>query len=333
MFSHKCQEISFEHSLYLVTPAKVESYLKVSSLHTLFYATYGNPKGIPVVVLHGGPGAGCDDSLSSFFDLSRWYVVMFDQRGAIRSRPAMCMEENTPQHSVADMETLRKHLGIEKWMVFGGSWGSTLAILYGEGHPEYCLGFILRGIFLGREEDYLHLLYGMGKVFPEAYEPFAEHIPEEERKDLLSAYYQRIMHPDPEVQPTATQPFTRFDYICSTHMPDLKTVDKIIANQQKMLSITKAFFHYSMHRFFLRLNQILSSMDKIADLPAIIIHGRWDVITLPYMAYLLYKKWKNSVLWMIPEGGHTANEKQIGSALAAATDTFAEKLSNIGGLC
>jgi len=314
-----------DHLLYPVTTPRQEGYLPVSKTHALFYATYGNPKGLPVVVLHGGPGAGCDDTLSRFFDLTRWHVVMFDQRGAMRSKPFGCMEENTPQHSVDDIEALRKHLGIEKWIVFGGSWGSTLALLYGQAHPESCLGFILRGIFLGRKQDTHHVLYGMGKMFPEAYEACLHYIPEAERNDLLSAYYQRIMDARPEVHLPAAQAFIRFDMTCATHLPNPELVEKFLKNDCLTLGMARAFFYYAMNDFFLTPNQILSSMDKIAHLPAIIVHGRWDAIDLPEMAYLLHKNWKGSTLWLLNQGGHTDKDPAIASALAIATDFFINK--------
>lgn len=325
--AHTHQDIQCDHSLYPIQTPRQEGELKVSSIHTLFYATYGNPNGIPMVVLHGGPGAGCTDSLSRLFDLNRWNVVMFDQRGAMRSTPFACMDENTPQHSVADIETLRTHLGIKEWVVFGGSWGSTLAILYGQAHAKQCLGFILRGIFLGREQDYLHLFYGMGKVFPEAYDPFFHYIPEEERHDLLSAYHERIMDPDPAIHLDAARVFMRFDLMCSMHLPQLAEYEKLLQNDRFILGTTRAFLHYSVHRFFLEPNELLSHMHKIAHLPALIVHGRWDAICLPDMAYSLYQKWPKSALWMIQDGGHSANDPPIARALATATDFFADKVA------
>ena len=304
--AHCAMEGCFEHSLYPIVKPREEGFLRVSDKHRLFYAVYGNPKGIPVVVLHGGPGAGCSDSLSRLFDLERWNVVMFDQRGAMRSEPFGCMEENTSQHLIEDIETLRKHLGIEKWAVFGGSWGSALSLLYGQEHPERCLGFVLRGIFLGREQDYLHLFYGMGKIYPEAYDPFVQYIPEEERNDLFSAYYQRIFDPNPEVHLPAARAFGLFDTICSTYLPNPEILKGVMENDKLLLSMGRAFCHYSKNGFFIEPNQILSRMDRIRHIPAIIVHGRWDAICLPEMAYLLYKKWDNSKLWMITTGGHSS---------------------------
>lgn len=325
-FPHSYEERSFDRSLYPVKKPREEGFLKVSELHSIFYAAYGNPDGIPVVVLHGGPGAGCGDMLTQFFDLKKWNVIMFDQRGAMRSTPFGCMEENTTQHLVEDIEKLRKHFGIEKWVVFGGSWGSSLALLYGQEHAERCIGFILRGVFLVREQDYSHLVYGMGKIFPEAYEPFVSHIPEEERHDLLTAYYKRVSDPDPNVHLPAARIFMRYDFICSTHLPNKSFIEKMMQNDNLLLSVAKAFFHYAKNDFFLEPNQILSNMPKIAHLPAIIINGRWDAICLPEMAYTLYKKWDNSKLWMVTDGGHSAGDPSIAAALVAATEVFVKEI-------
>ena len=328
-FTHSIEEICFDHALYPIVSPREEGLLKVSELHTLFYAVYGNPNGIPVVVLHGGPGAGCSNTLSQFFDLTRWNVVMFDQRGAMRSEPVCCMKENSAQHSISDIERLRNHLGIKKWMVFGGSWGSALGVLYGQEYPENCLGFILRGVTLLREQDYLHLLYGMGKIFPEAYDPFVNHIPEEERHDLLSAYYRRICDPNPEVRLEAARLFMRFDTICSTQLPNPVSLEAAMKNDKLVLSVTTAFLHYSKNGFFIEPDQIISRMPRIAHLPAIIVQGRWDAICLPEQAYLLHKNWPNSKLWMIPQGGHSANVPAIAAALVTATDVFAQEISHL----
>lgn len=321
------KEGSFDRPLYPVVKPRLEGFLKVSDVHQIFYAVYGNPDGIPAVVLHGGPGAGCGDGMTQFFDLNRWQVIMFDQRGAMRSEPFGCMEENTPQHSIQDMEKLREHLGIEKWLVFGGSWGSSLALLYGQSHQERCLGFILRGVWLVREQDISHLFYGMGKVFPEAYEKALNVIPKEERGDLISAYCRRMSDPDPDVQLSAAKAFMEFDLISSFHLPNRKVVDAMIANDKLIVGVMKTYCHYAMNQFFLEPDQILSQMPKIANLPAIIVHGRWDAICLPEMAYLLHHKWPNSHLWMVSDGGHSTAEPSIASALAEATDAFLEELS------
>ena len=322
---HLHKELHCTHPLYPVKTRREEGFLAVSALHTLYYALYGNPEGIPVVILHGGPCAGCDDALTRFFNLEHWNVVMFDQRGAMRSQPFACMEENTPQHSVQDIETLRLHLGIQKWAVFGGSWGSTLGILYGQVYPQSCTSFILRGIFLGREQDYMHLLYAMGKIFPEAYQEMLQFIPQEERHDLLTAYYRRIMDPNPAVHLPAARAFIRYDMICATHLPNPDFIEQVAKNEKMIVGMTRAFFYYSMHKFFLEPNQLLNQMHKITEHPALLIHGRWDAIDLPEMAFSLHQKWQGSQLWFMTQGGHSANDPAIAAALATATDLFADQ--------
>jgi proline iminopeptidase len=326
--SHCILDNQINHTVYPLTAPFNVGMLPVSPIHSLHYATYGNPVGIPVIVLHGGPGAGCHDGMSSFFDLSKWFVIMFDQRGAGRSTPLAMMEENTPQNSISDMELIRTHFGIDQWLVFGGSWGSTLGILYGQAHPERCLGFILRGIFLAREFDASHLVYEMGKTFPEAYQEMLDFFPIEEQDDLVSAFYKRIMDSDPEVQLSAGRAFMKFDLVSSTLLPDPEGVRALLENDRVVLSVTRAFFHYARNKFFLGENQILADLDKIAHLPAMIVHGRWDVITPLEMGFALYQKWGNSRLQIIPLGGHSTVESPVAMTLASASDEFARLLTD-----
>ena len=225
----------------------------------------------------------------------------------------------------ADIEKLRNHLGIDKWVVSGGSWGSALALLYGQSHPESCLGFILRGVWLVREQDYLHLFYGMGKIFPEAYQQVIEVIPKKERDDLLEAAYKRMMDADPEVYLPITKAFMYFDAVAATSLPNPGFVEAVVGNEKLCVGVMKTFCYYAKHRFFLKDNQILSEMSKIAHLPSIIIHGRWDAICLPEMAYALHRAWKGSRLWMISNGGHSASDPSIGDALTEAAEIFAQE--------
>lgn len=305
-----------------------EGYLKVSELHSLYYAQFGNPAGLPVVVVHGGPGGGCEASWSSCFDLSFYRVVMFDQRGASRSKPMGAMQENTPQKSVEDMEVLRKHLGIDKWLLFGGSWGSALSILYGETHPDRALGFVLRGIFLARQKDYEHLVYGMKATFPDAWEDMVQAIPVEERSDLISAFHDRIMDPDPKVHLPAAQAFSRYETICGTLLPITEMELSQGLSDHGVLSVSRAFFHYTANHFFFRENQLLEDIDRIAHLPAILVHGRYDAICLPQIAFELHKNWEGSKLWFISNAGHFASEPPIGRALREATEEMKSIISN-----
>ncbi|NGX48111.1 MAG: Proline iminopeptidase [Chlamydiae bacterium] len=308
--------------MYPIHSPSNEGYLKVSKKHEIFFATYGNPDGIPVIFLHGGPGAGCNDTFSRFFDLNHWYLVMFDQRGAMRSRPYACMEENTTQNHIEDIESLRKHLNISQWVVFGGSWGSVLAILYGQAHASACLGFILRGIFLGREQDYKHLFYKMGEQYPEAYKKFLSYFPVEERDDLIHACYRRIMDPNPEIHMGVARAINKFNSIGLFSPPNPKAIDMLLQNDQLILSMERAFCFYSKNQFFLEENQVLSHMNKIVHLPAIIVHGQKDAICLFEQAQLLHQSWKNSELQIIEEGGHSSEDPLIASALIKATDAF-----------
>ncbi len=312
------------NQLYPVLLPKEEGYLQVSKLHKIFYATYGNPNGTPAIVLHGGPGAGCSDVYTSFFDLNKWHVIMLDQRGAHRSKPFACMEENTTDHCIEDIEVLRTYLKIKQWVVFGGSWGSLLGILYGKAHPESCLGFILRGIFLGREQDFQHLLYQMGKKFPEPYKEFLTHFDQEEKKDLVTAGYKRIMDPDLQVAIEFAQAF--FSYLVHAKLPEQtpEDIEEGLKDHVTVYGKGKAFFHYSYHKFFLTPNQTLQNFDAISRFSAIIVHGAEDAICLPQQAHLLHEHWKNSFLWMVKKGGHSFEDLRVGSALARATDKFLE---------
>lgn len=320
------QETTHQHPLYPITTCLEEGYLRVSSVHVLYYATYGNRTGTPVIVLHGGPGAGCQEAFLRVFDPDCYFIIMFDQRGSMRSSPLGCIEENTPQYSIEDIETLRNHFGIKQWVIFGGSWGAALAILYGQKYPEICLGFVLRGIFLGRQSDYLHIIYGMGRIFPEAYESFVQFIPEKDRSNLLTAYYQRVMDPNLNVCMPAARKFMEFDLTCGSHIPDATKVEQFLQKGDFVLGVSRLFLHYSIHNFFLENNQILANMHRISHLPAIIVHGRWDIVCLPEAAYLLYKHWGNSALWFVSSGGHSSNDPAITTSLAAAMDTFSIRL-------
>lgn len=329
---HRLEEREDEQVPYRVTKPHDQGYLKVSDSHTVYYAIYGNPKGIPVLIVHGGPGGGCGDGLTRFFDLSLWKVIMFDQRGSLRSLPFGELTENTPQHSIEDMESLRHHLGIDRWVLFGGSWGSTLAILYGEEHPEASIGFILRGVFLGREQDYKYIVDGMGKFFPEEHKQLVQYIPKDERNDLIEAYYRRVSSSDPQVSQPAARVFMKYDFVCSTFCPDPKGVESLLSHQELCLNMAKTFLYYARNRFFLEENQLLNRIDRVKNLPALIIQGRWDAICPPEMAYLLYEKWDNSQLWIVSRGGHSSGELPYTASLVRATDLFAKKVIEEQGL-
>lgn len=321
--AHEISNKSYDDlGLYPLSTPYAEGYLKVSQLHSVYYAQFGNPQGFPVVVVHGGPGGGCSDTWSQFFDLDIYRVIMFDQRGAHRSMPFAEMEDNTPQRSVEDMESLRIHLEIDKWLIFGGSWGSTLAIYYGETHPERALGFVLRGIFTGQQHEYEHLFYGMQKTFPEAWEEMLQAIPPAERNDLITAFYIRVMHPDPAVHLPAAHAFMRYDTICGSLLPSPELVESIARDDRSALGVARAFLHYSVNRFFFTPRQLLEDLPKISHLPCIIVQGRYDIICPPCNAFNLYREWQSANLWFITDAGHFSDEPSLARGLREALDAF-----------
>ncbi|MBI3053010.1 MAG: prolyl aminopeptidase, partial [Betaproteobacteria bacterium] len=221
--------------------------LALDSTHTLYWEQSGNPRGVPVVFLHGGPGAGAAPNHRRFFDPAHYRIVIFDQRGAGRSTPLGELRENTTPHLIDDIERLRKHLGIARWIVFGGSWGSTLALAYGAAHPARCAGFVLRGIFLCRQSEIDWFLYGLKHIFPEAWHAFANVIPASERRDLLAAYYQRLTHPDPAVHMPAARAWSSYEGSCSTLRPSPDTV-AYFASDGVALGLARMEAHYFTHR-------------------------------------------------------------------------------------
>ncbi len=297
-----------------------ESYLKVSDLHSLWYAQYGNPEGVAVVVIHGGPGAGCGPNDMRYFDPKYYRIILVDQRGAKRSKPAAEMQENTTQHLINDLEHLRKHLQIKRWLLFGGSWGSTLSLLYGETYPEYCLGFILRGIFLGREYEWKQVWYGMQDIFPDAWDELEKFLPPEERKDLIHSYYKRLMNPDSNIHKAAAHAVIKYDMTCSFLKCDDEFLKKLLENTLITLGLARTFAHYCINKFFLKENQVLEDLPKIKHLPAFIVHGRYDVVCRAKSAYELYQHWPGAELVFVDNAGHSALEAYTTKALVETTE-------------
>jgi len=309
-----------ELELYPVADPYQEGCLQVSTIHNLYYAQFGNPKGLPVLILHGGPGAGCDVSLSAFFDLSYYRVIMVDQRGAMRSEPFAEMKDNTTDYLIEDMEILRKHLEIDKWLLFGGSWGSALALLYGQAYPEQILGFILRGVCLARKKDYEHIFYGMRQFFPEIWQTMVQSFSAYEQADLITTLYNKVMDPDPAIHMSAAHLFMHYDTVAGTFRANPDLIAPL--DDKEVLSIARAFVYYSFNNFFLTDNQILDNLTKISHLPAIIVQGRYDMICPPQVAYDLHTQWSKSQLWFIPEGGHFASNPFISRGLKDALDAM-----------
>ncbi|MBB45423.1 MAG: prolyl aminopeptidase [Rhodospirillaceae bacterium] len=300
-------------------------YLKVSELHELYWEEVGNPDGVPVVFLHGGPGAGFAPIHRQFFDPTFYRIILFDQRGAGKSRPAAECKENTTDDLVNDLEVLRGFLGVDKWLIFGGSWGSTLALAYGEAHPDRCSGFILRGIFLGTQLEIDWFVNGMGIFFPEIKRKFLGFLSKTEREDPLSAFSSRLNDPDPKKRQEAAEVWSSYEESCSMLMPTNHKLSDSISPSQ-MLALARIEVHYFIHQNFLKPNVLLDEISVISDKPAFIIQGRYDVVCPIYSADKLANLWPKAQYQIIDAAGHSALEPGIKSALVNAT----EKMKNLG---
>jgi len=295
--------------------------LALDGVHHLYWEVSGNPNGKPVVFLHGGPGAGASPAHRRFFDPRHYCIIIFDQRGAGRSTPLGELTDNTTPHLIADMETLRKHLNIERWLVFGGSWGSTLALAYAETHPEHCSGLILRGIFLCRKSEIDWFLYDLRNLFPEPWHAFAGYIPENERGDLLKAFYKRLTNPDPTVHMPAARAWGRYEGSCSTLLPSPETV-AYFGGDVVALGLARIEAHYFTHDIFLPINSLLDNVSRIRNIPGIIVQGRYDAVCPITSADDLHRAWPEAEYIIVPDAGHAAWEPGICKQLVAACEKF-----------
>jgi proline iminopeptidase len=284
----------------------------------MYWEQSGNPRGIPVVFLHGGPGAGASIAHRRFFDPRQYRIIVFDQRGCGRSQPYADIVDNTTEHLIADMEKLRIHLGIERWVLFGGSWGSTLALAYGIRWPERCAGFILRGIFLGSRREVDWFLYGMATVFPEAHRAFREYLDENERSDLLGSYYRRLTSSDPLVHGPAAQAWARYESACSNLIPRIENA--LPAGDLSALALARIEAHYFRNNLFLEDDALLTGCWRIQSLPAFIVQGRYDMICPIITADEIVRRWPEVDYRIVPDAGHSALEPGIRSALVRATE-------------
>jgi proline iminopeptidase len=295
--------------------------LALDGLHHMYWEASGNPNGKPVVFLHGGPGAGASPAHRRFFDPKHYRIIIFDQRGAGRSTPLGAITDNTTPHLIADMETLRKHLNIERWLVFGGSWGSTLAIAYAEAHPARCCGLILRGIFLCRKSEIDWFLHDLKNLFPEAWHTFAGYIPASERGDLLKAYYKRLIDPDPAIHMPAARAWGRYEGSCSTLMPSPETV-AYFGGDVVALGLARIEAHYFTHDIFLPVNSLLDNVNRIRNIPGVIVQGRYDAVCPVISADDLHRAWPEAEYHIVPDAGHAAWEPGICKQLVAACERF-----------
>ncbi len=310
-----------EHDLFPPIEPYETGRLEVDGRHGLYWEQSGNPRGQPTVFLHGGPGAGASPGHRRFFDPEHYRIVIFDQRGAGRSTPLGELADNTTGHLIGDLEVLRAHLGIERWQVFGGSWGSTLALAYTQIHPERVTGLVLRGIFLCRDREIDWFLYGMRAFFPEVWRAFAGFLPEAERGDLLANYHRRLIDPDPAVHQPAARAWSTYEGACSTLMPSPETVASF-AEDRVALGLARIEAHYFVNHIFLPENALLERVGRLAGIPAIIVQGRYDIVCPITTADELHQAWPEATYRVVPDAGHSAMEPGIRKALVAATQDF-----------
>jgi proline iminopeptidase len=295
--------------------------LDLDGRHTMYWEQSGNPKGTPVVFLHGGPGAGSTPAHRRFFDPHHYRIIIFDQRGAGRSRPHGDVADNTTPHLIEDIERLRRHLSIDSWLVFGGSWGSTLALAYAETHAARCRALVLRGIFLCRKVEIDWFLYGLRHVFPEAWRAFSGFLPESERDDILEAYFRRLSHPDPAIHMPAARAWSTYEGACSTLLPSPETVSAF-AEDRMALGLARIEAHYFRHNSFLDDDQLLRGARRLAGIPATIVQGRYDMVCPIVSADDLVRAWPEATYLVVPDAGHSAMEPGIRAALVAAMERY-----------
>jgi proline iminopeptidase len=313
--------------LYPPIEPYTKQQLPVSGGHQLYIEQVGNPEGVPVLFLHGGPGAGCEIYHRRFFDPSAYRVILFDQRGCGRSTPHAELAENTTWDLVEDIEAIRQALGIERWLLFGGSWGSTLALAYAQTHPERVIGMVLRGIFLCRDEEIAWFYQsGASKVFPDYWEDYLAPIPTHERDDLLHAYHRRLTGENELQRMAAAKAWSTWEGRTASLHPNPAVVD-FFSHPHTALSLARIECHYFVNHAFLRPNQLLGEAARLAGIPGVIVQGRYDLICPMTSAWELHQAWEGSELIVVPDAGHSAAEPGIRSALIEITDRFARELA------
>jgi proline iminopeptidase len=300
--------------------------------HRLYLEQSGNPQGIPVLMCHGGPGGGSSPFQRTLFDPQLYRIVLFDQRGCGQSTPFASISHNTTAELIADIEAIRELLGITRWVVAGGSWGSTLALAYAEQYPQHCLGLILRGIFLGRPED-IDWLYrpggGASQLFPDYYADFFAPVAALKGLDILVAYQQLLQHPDAAIQLPAAQAWSLWEARVATLLPNTAMRDGAL-EPESALPLARIENHYFLHHCFLRPNQLLDDLAMVQHLPCYIVHGRYDIVCKMENAWTLHQAWPDSVLTIVSNAGHSASETGISRALYDASVLLARRL---GGGC
>ena len=308
--------------------AQIEPYrhgrLPVTGGHEIYFEECGNPRGKPVLIVHGGPGGGTNPTMRRYHDPERYRIILFDQRGCGRSIPNASLEENTTWHLVADMERLREHLKIDRWQLFGGSWGSTLSIAYAETHPDRVRELVLRGIFTLRRSELLWFYQeGANWIFPDSWEPYWDHIPKEEQGDMIAAYYRRLTSPDMAVQMAAARAWSMWEASALSLYPDPERVKQFGADDYARAFARIECHYFVNHGFFETDDQLIRNAGRLRKIPAIIVHGRYDICTPIRIAWDLRKVWPEADFRIAADAGHALTEPSITRELVAATDSFA----------
>ena len=302
-------------------------HVPVGDGHRLYYEQCGNPNGIPIVYLHGGPGGGFRPHNRRYYDPSVWRVILFDQRGCGRSEPYASVEANTTEHLVDDIEVLRRHVGVERWAVTGGSWGSLLSLAYAQRYPERCMGLLMRGICLGRKMERTWWWdEGTRWLFPDRWEALRDFLPEEERGNLLASYHKRLHDPDPNVHLPAAVAFRTYSGWTVSFRPDENYV-KAVAEPRQALTIARLFTHYCVNDFFVGDDDILSRIDRIRHIPGIIIQARYDVVTPARSAWDLHKAWPEAEFKIVNDGNHSVDEPDMAAAMIEGQRRLAELIA------
>jgi proline iminopeptidase len=304
--------------------------IAVTEPHVLYVEESGNPEGIPVLFVHGGPGGGTRQTDRCFFDPDKYRIILFDQRGSGQSKPHARLEDNNTAALVEDIETIRATLGIDRWVIFGGSWGSTLGLVYAQTYPELVLGLILRGIFLCRDED-IHWFYqhGASHIFPDYWQQYIQIIPEAERGDMLSAYYSRLTGDNEIERMSAAKAWSVWEGRCATLRANDALVDHF-ANPHMAMAMARIEAHFFVNKAFLEPNQIINNARRLKDIPGTIVHGRYDMVCPVNQAFALSNAWPEAKLKIIADAGHSSSEPGTTDALLCATEQLAHQISTAG---
>ena len=294
-------------------------FLEVDSIHKIYWEKVGNSEGVPILVLHGGPGAGGNTSLRQFFDPNYYNIIIFDQRGSGRSTPSACIKNNTTQDLIKDIEKLRILLKINKWIIFGGSWGSSLSLAYSQEYPKNIISIVLRGVFLCREKEIKWFLSGIKNIFPDYWNRFSSFLPIEEREDLLNSYYKRLTSKDPKIYQKAAVSWARYEANCSTLLPNASVYEEFV-DTQMAVNLARLEAHYFINKLFLKEGQLLKNINNILNIKGYIIQGRYDAICPIESAYDLAVAWPNANIRIIEAAGHSSLEKPIQNALIETTE-------------